>query len=86
MDFEAGTPVREGDVIAGKYRIERILGKGGMGVVVAAVHVALKQQVAVKFLLPSALSGADTVARFVREAQAAARIQSEHVARVLDVA
>jgi len=86
MELDFGTSVREGDIIAGKYRVERILGRGGMGVVVAAVHVALKQQVAVKFLLPAALGGADTVARFVREAQAAARIQSEHVARVLDVA
>ncbi len=78
--------VREGDVIAGKYRVQRVLGAGGMGVVVAAEHLQLRQRVAIKFLLPSAVSGADTVARFVREAQAAARIQSEHVARVLDVA
>ena len=78
-------PVREGDVIAGKYRIDRVLGAGGMGVVVAAEHLQLKQRVAIKFLLDQAMVAPDSVARFLREAQAAARIQSEHVARVLDV-
>ncbi len=79
------SPVREGDIIAGKYRIDRVLGAGGMGVVVAAEHLQLKQRVAIKFLLDQALVAPDSVARFLREAQAAARIQSEHVARVLDV-
>ena len=54
--------------------------------VVAAQHLQLKQRVAIKFLLSSAAKAEDTIARFVREAQAAARIQSEYVARVLDVA
>jgi serine/threonine-protein kinase len=78
-------PIREGEIVAGKYRIDSILGAGGMGVVVAAEHVQLRQRVAIKFLLPDAVSGTAAVARFMREAQAAARIQSEHVARVLDV-
>src|SRR5450432_450546 len=79
------SPVREGDVIAGKYRIDKVLGAGGMGVVVAAQHLQLKQRVAIKFLLDQAMTAPDSVARFLREAQAAARIQSEHVTRVLDV-
>jgi serine/threonine protein kinase len=78
-------PVREGDVLAGKYRIERVLGQGGMGVVVAAHHVQLAQRVALKFLLPEACANGEAVARFLREARAAVQIQSEHVARVSDV-
>jgi serine/threonine protein kinase len=82
---QSQSPVKEGDVLAGKYKIERVLGVGGMGVVVAAHHIALDQHVAIKFLLPEALAVPDVVARFGREARAAAKIQSEHVARVIDV-
>jgi serine/threonine protein kinase len=46
---------REGEVIAGKYRVERVLGVGGMGVVVAAHHIGLDEKVAIKFLLPEML-------------------------------
>src|SRR5690348_2461788 len=76
---------QEGDVLAGKYRIERVLGQGGMGVVVAAQHVTLRQKVAVKFLLPEAAKRLDSTERFLREARASVSIQSEHVARVMDV-
>jgi serine/threonine-protein kinase len=79
-------PVREGDVVAGKYRVERVLGAGGMGIVVAASHLHLQQRVAIKFLLPGVVAGPEAIARFLREARAAARIQSEYVARVLDAA
>jgi len=82
---DAESPVKEGDLIAGKYRVSRTLGVGGMGIVVAAVHVDLKQKVALKFLLPEALEQPELVERFAREARAAAQIQSEHVARVTDV-
>jgi serine/threonine-protein kinase len=77
--------VREGDILAGKYRVERVLGIGGMGVVVAAHHIQLDEKVALKFLLPEALGDSDAVARFAREARAAVKIKSEHVARVSDV-
>ncbi len=76
---------REGDVIAGKYRIEKILGMGGMGVVVAAHHLQLDERVAIKFLLPEVLGNTEAVGRFAREARAAVKIKSEHVARVIDV-
>ncbi|WP_437736985.1 serine/threonine-protein kinase [Sorangium sp. So ce1335] len=76
-------PVAEGQVLSGKYRVERILGQGGMGVVVAALHEQLQQRVAIKLLHPGA--NAEMVERFVREARAAVRLKSEHVARVLDV-
>jgi serine/threonine protein kinase len=81
----AASGVRVEDVLAGKYRIERVLGVGGMGVVVAAHHIQLDQKVALKFLLPEALGNREAVARFAREARAAVKIQSEHVARVTDV-
>ncbi|HMJ14607.1 MAG TPA: serine/threonine protein kinase, partial [Polyangiaceae bacterium] len=70
-DYEDGPPVRPGEVLAGKYRVERVLGAGGMGVVVAAMHLELDQRVAVKFLHPQALSSPEAGARFVREARAA---------------
>ena len=74
-----------GDVLGGKYEVEGILGRGGMGVVVAARHRDLGQKVAIKCLLPHALAVRDVVERFAREARAAAQIQGEHVARVIDV-
>jgi len=77
--------VREGEILAGKYRIERVLGVGGMGAVVAARHQQLDTKVAIKFLLPAMLANREAVSRFAREAQAAAKITSEHVARVFDV-
>ncbi|HEX3775876.1 MAG TPA: serine/threonine-protein kinase, partial [Polyangiaceae bacterium] len=79
------TEVQEGQILAGKFRIERVLGRGGMGVVVAATHIQLDERVALKFLLPEALGNAEAVARFAREARAAVKIKSEHVARVSDV-
>ena len=90
-----GVP-RPGDVIAGKYKVERVIGIGGMGVVVSALHMTLGQHFAIKFLLPSAIQApsaiegrasapSDAVTRFEREARAAAGLQSEHVVRTVDV-
>lgn len=73
-----------GDVIAGKYRVERVVGEGGMGIVFGAHHLMLDQQVAVKVLLVDIANGEEIVERFVREAQAAARVKSDHVVRVMD--
>jgi serine/threonine protein kinase len=78
-------PVQEGDVLDGKYRVDRVLGVGGMGIVVAATHIHLNQRVALKFLLPAAVGNREVIERFAREARAAVQIQSEHVARVTDV-
>jgi eukaryotic-like serine/threonine-protein kinase len=74
-----------GTVVDGKYRVERELGKGGMGVVVEATHVQLDTRVALKFLNAKAAADATIVERFLREARAAAQLRSEHIARVLDV-
>lgn len=77
--------LQPGTVIAGKYRIERLLGEGGMGTVFLATHLQLGESVALKVPLPQALGNRDAVARFMREGRAAVRIKSEHVARVIDV-
>ncbi|HVV86131.1 MAG TPA: serine/threonine-protein kinase [Kofleriaceae bacterium] len=77
--------IEPGQILAGKFQIERVLGKGGMGVVVAAQHLQLGQLVALKFLLPEALRNPEVTERFLREARAAVRLKSEHVGRVIDV-
>ncbi|XXX71927.1 serine/threonine-protein kinase [Sorangium sp. So ce134] len=82
---EAEGLVRQGQVIAGKYRVDRVIGVGGMGVVVAATHLQLEEQVAIKLLLPAAAHSRTLAERFVREARAAVKVKSEHVARVTDV-
>ncbi len=76
---------RIGELIAGKYTIDRILATGGMGVVVAAKHIRLDQRVAIKFLLPEMLDREELVARFLREAQATVGLHGEHAVRVYDV-
>jgi serine/threonine-protein kinase len=74
-----------GQTIAGKYRVEKILGKGGMGVVVGARHLKLDEPVAIKLLRPAMMEVDGMVARFLREARASSKIKSEHVVRVTDV-
>ena len=74
--------VSAGQIVAGKYRIDGLMGSGGMGVVVAATHLELDQRVAIKFLRD--LSD-DAIARFHREARLLVRLKSSHVARVFDV-
>lgn len=77
-------PIEKGDLVAGKYEVDRALGSGGMGMVIRAKHVQLDEMVAIKFLRPD-FAGADSVARFEREARAAAKIKGDHVARVIDL-
>jgi len=84
VDGESGVP-RAGELLAGKYRIEETLGKGAMGVVVAARHIDLGKRVAIKFLGQKMSRHPEAIVRFLREARAVARLQSEHVARVHDV-
>jgi serine/threonine-protein kinase len=94
---EATTPSRDGvhgghacppcpgDILAGKYKVERVLGIGGMGVVVSAADQKLGRTVAIKLMLPQVGASPEVAARFIQEARAAAELQSEHVARVIDV-
>jgi serine/threonine protein kinase len=71
--------------IADKYVVERLIGEGGLGLVVAARHVHLDQVVAIKTLRPNALASKGVAERFLREARLAAKIRSEHVVHVYDV-
>jgi serine/threonine-protein kinase len=72
-----------GEIVAGKYELCRVLGEGGMGIVYEAFHVRLRQKVAVKIVRPDTATK-EFIARFEREARAAAQIAGPHVARVLD--
>lgn len=79
-----GRAVAPGSIIADKYVIERVIGKGGMGVILAAKHLQLDQRVAIKVLTADAALDIDRVQRFLREAKAVALIQSDYVVRVFD--
>ncbi|MBI4954638.1 MAG: protein kinase [Myxococcales bacterium] len=79
------TELQPGTVLREKYRVERVLGKGGMGVVLEARHVELDRRVAIKVLHAELRAHAELVERFLREGRAASKIEGEHVARVLDV-
>ncbi len=80
-----GSPVEVGNILAGKYRVERTIGAGGMGVVVEAMDTRLERRVAIKFLLPEYAEHGEAASRFMREARAAVKIKSDHTARVIDV-
>jgi serine/threonine-protein kinase len=77
--------VQPGDVLVDKYVVERVLGEGGMALVVAARHLQLHQTVAIKLMRSRALAFPDAIDRFIREAQTVVRLRSENVARVMDV-
>jgi serine/threonine-protein kinase len=77
--------VSAGDIIAEKYRVVQVIGAGGMGVVVEAVHLHLEQPVAIKLLTVHESRRADAAARFLREGRAAAALVSDHVVRIYDV-
>jgi serine/threonine-protein kinase len=74
-----------GTIVAGKLRIERILGEGGMGIVAAATHLQLDQHVAIKIMRREVANDPDTAERFLREARASAKLKNEHVCKVSDV-
>jgi serine/threonine-protein kinase len=77
--------VQIGEIIYGKYRIERQIGRGGMGIVLAATHLQLEHLVAIKVMRRDLVEDEKALDRLLMEARSAARIRSEHVARVLDV-
>ncbi len=76
---------RLGTTLDGKYRLDRIIGEGGMGVVYEAMQVRLERPVAVKFLHPQYSQGGEIVQRFVREARATSRLSHPNVVQVFDV-
>lgn len=83
--MKAAEGIGAGTVLVGKYRIESILGRGGMGMVYRARHLALGEDIAIKILRRDVSLDDETVVRFMREAQSAVKLKSEHVARIQDV-
>jgi serine/threonine protein kinase len=81
----SSTYPQPGEVLDGKYRIEHLLGEGGMGAVAKATHVLRRAPVALKFMSPAVLSMQGAVERFVNEGVAASQIDSDHVVKVFDV-
>jgi eukaryotic-like serine/threonine-protein kinase len=77
--------LQPGEILASKYRIDGVLGVGGMGTVLAATHLELEQRVAIKVPHAQQVKDATFAARFMREGKNAAKIRSDHVARVVDV-
>jgi len=77
--------VPEGALLAGKYRAQRVLGAGAMGVVVQVATLEGTEILALKFLRPSVARDPSAAARFRREAEAAGRIESPHVVKISDV-
>src|SRR5688572_12182007 len=77
-------PEYEGKIVAGRYRVERLLGQGGMGSVWAGRHITLGHFVAIKFIHPALTESREALRRFDIEAKAAARIKSRHAAAVHD--
>ena len=74
-----------GTLLMGKYRVEKILGQGAMGIVVAATHLGFGTRVAMKFMLPGKGMSEERRERFLQEARIAARLTSAHAGKVLDV-
>ncbi len=77
--------LQPGEILRGKYRIERVLGSGGMGTVVLATHLRLSQLCAIKVLRKETQGRDDVVLRFAREARAASKLRGDHAVRILDV-
>jgi serine/threonine protein kinase len=74
-----------GEVVGGKYRVVGLLGQGGMGAVFEAEHEITRKRVALKWMHPQIAGDADAQARFVREAQASARVRHPNIVDVYDV-
>ena len=74
-----------GDLIGSKYRVDALLGSGGMGTVLRGTHLALDRPVAIKVMHAELLVGTDAARRFSREARAAAAIESPHAVRIIDI-
>ncbi len=77
-------PIQLGAVVADKYRVDRVIGFGGMGVVCHATHLELGTPVAIKFVREERDADDRAVARLLTEARAAAQLRSQHACRVID--
>ena len=76
---------KEGTVLEGKYRLGRLIGKGGMGSVYEAEHTALDRRVAIKVMHPEFAAERDVIDRFFREAKAASSIGHPNIIEIKDV-
>ena len=85
MTAAEGTSYFQEGQLVGRYRIVRLIGEGGMGAVYEALHPGLKKRVAVKVLLPRIAQKEEARVRFLREGEAASRINHPHVVSVFDV-
>lgn len=83
-DANDATDELVGTVLAGRYRLDELLGEGGMGKVYAAEHLLLRKRLAVKVLLRELCEMPDVVARFQREAMATANINHSNIAAATD--
>jgi len=81
----SGEAPARGDIVAGKYRLERVIGAGGMGIVFKAEHLELDCTVALKFMHSNVVQDPQMRARFLREARAVSKLRTDHVAQVRDV-
>jgi serine/threonine-protein kinase len=84
-ESSSDAPLAQGHVIANKYRVERVLGRGGMGTVFEATDLSLERRVAIKVMLPDKARDPEGAARFLHEGRAAVKLTSDHVARVFEV-
>ena len=82
---QGALPVGPGAIIGGRYRVGEVIGEGGMGIVLEAVHLGLEAPVAVKIIRSDLMQDQEFVLRFTNEARAAALLKGEHIARVYDV-
>lgn len=85
MSTAASRVAQPGTVLAGKLRVERLIGQGAMGVVYEATDITLRRRVAVKLVHPDFVGDPEKRLRFGREAYAVARLQSQHVTHVLEI-
>ena len=84
MSGTASALVAPGAIVAGKYRLDAVIGEGGMGAVWAATHTGLGQAVAIKFISKEFITSSEALRRFDSEAKAAAQLRSRHVVQVFD--
>src|SRR6186997_2797255 len=84
VDLDSPTAVMPAALVAGKYRLTRLLGRGGMGSVWEGIHTTLGTRVAVKFIDAEHAESPEARRRFENEARAAATLRSKHVVEVYD--
>ncbi|MCA9592450.1 MAG: serine/threonine protein kinase [Myxococcales bacterium] len=85
LQSSAGPPIAVGDVLGGRYRVDRILDTGGMGVIAEATHLGLQERVAMKVLLRNVAANPKLRERFLQEARAVASVRNRHIVRVRDI-